>query len=205
MDGCNFYSEQQLEKKIVNGMLEHNSIFLYIKYRYFKVNKLPFIQKISIERNSNHEITIHVYEKTLIGCIRYMNEYIYFDKDGIVLETSEKRLKNVPYIAGIHFIGFTMYGKVTVEDESVFDTIYELSRVLQKYKIIIDKINLKSDNEVSLVSGDITILLGKKKFYDEQFAALSSIIPKAQATGKMGILDMTNYEVGESVIFKQLK
>lgn len=204
IDGCDYYSEKQLEDKILTGVLEHNSIFLYIKYRYFRAEKLPFIDKISIERNSNHEVTIHVYEKLLIGCIRYMNEYIYFDKNGNVMETSVERIKKLPYITGINFSGFTMYEKAVVEDDSVFGIIYELSQILQKYKITVDKIQFNGNKEVNLVCDKITIQLGKKKFYDEQIAALSSILPKAKATGQEGVLDMKNYQQGENVILKKV-
>ena len=34
-------------------------------------------------------VTVQVYEKSVAGCIEYMENYVYFDKDGIVLETSK--------------------------------------------------------------------------------------------------------------------
>lgn len=201
--GCNYYSEEQIKDKILTGRLEYNTIFLYIKYRYFERKDIPFIQKVTIERVSNHEINLNVYEKSLVACIRYMGEYIYFDKDGIVLESSRNKIKEIPHITGLNFNGFTIYEKLRVDEDEVFDKILDLSQLLRQYKINVDKISFNHKNEVVLTIDKIIVQLGKHQFYDEQIASLSSIIPKAKKEQLNGVLDMRNYKSGDDVIFKK--
>ena len=46
---------------------------------------------------------ITVYEKAVIGYIRYMGCNMYFDKDGIVVESSTETFEKVPEIIGLKF------------------------------------------------------------------------------------------------------
>lgn len=203
INGCNYYTEEQIKEKIFTSKLEYNSIYLYIKYRYFKAKDIPFIQKVTIERVNNHEVNLNVYEKSLVACIRYMSEYIYFDKDGIVLESSPNKIEEIPYVTGVNFDSFTLYEKLKVKEDGIFDTILELSQLLKQYKLTVDKISFNHKDEVSLTSGQISVLLGKHQFYDEQIATLSSILWQAKEQQLTGVLDMKNYKAGDDVIFKK--
>ena len=86
--------------------------------------------------------------------------------------------------------------------QSLFDTILQLTRLVEKNKISVQEIAFDANYEVTLYAGDNIVLLGKKKSYDEALNALAGIIASLQ--GKSGTLDMRNYsrENGD-VILKQ--
>ena len=73
---------------IMTGPLTENSLFLSMKYKNREFSDIPFIESMSVEVVAPDTIEILVYEKALAGCVEYMNSYIYFDKDGIVLDSS---------------------------------------------------------------------------------------------------------------------
>ena len=47
---------------------------------------LPFVREYEVNYPSTNEIHIKLYEKSIVAGIAYSNQYIYFDKDGIVLQ-----------------------------------------------------------------------------------------------------------------------
>jgi cell division protein FtsQ len=201
--GAKYYTQEQIIDKIIIDPLDKNSLFLYLKFSYFEFEPIPFIQKINIVRVSNHEINLEVYEKPLIACIKYMSQYVYFDKDGIILESSSDQLEDIPFINGVDFDKFTLFEKLKVEDEEIFDVILNLSQLIQRYEIEIDSIEFDKKKEVTLIMDDISVYLGKNSIYDSQLANLSKVLPQAKEKHIKGIVDMRNYVVGEDIIIKQ--
>ncbi len=65
------------------------------------VEDVTFIDKFQIEVIGRHTITITVYEKSMAGCVSYMDQYIYFDNDGRVLETSSEKAGGCSVYSGI--------------------------------------------------------------------------------------------------------
>lgn len=201
--GNTYYTDQQIKDYVIEGIFDKNSVLLYAKYRHAGLKEIPFVQKVTVTKQGNHKIIINVYEKSLIACVKYMGQYICFDKDGIVLECSENLLEGVPYIEGVRFSGFFLFEKLKVEDEAVFNQILNLSQLLVDYKLVVEHIRLTKEKEVILKSGNIKVLLGNQEFYDEQLVALTEIFPKALKNNLGGEIDMKNYSVGDEVILKQ--
>ncbi|MDK2808562.1 MAG: cell division protein FtsQ [Clostridiales bacterium] len=200
--GCEYYSEEEIKDNLLTGIAGSNSLLFYLKARYLGLRDLPYIEKVTVKRLNHHSIRIHVYEKALIGCFRYMGEYVYFDKNGIVMSISEDLREGVPCVSGIRFSEFHLYRKLEVEEGDIFKTILDLSQLINRYDLAIEKIHFNSKNEVSLRTDAITIYLGKRDFYDEPIAALSKILPTAITRHLKGIIDMENFKEGDNVILR---
>lgn len=202
--GSTHYSEEEFRGELVKNPLEENALFLYLEYRFFKNPEIPFVQKMDIEMVDGHELLVTVYEKTYIACVKYMNEYLYFDKDGIVVESAPKLLENVPVIEGVVFTKMTLYQKMEVSDGAIFRTILDLTQLIEQYKISIKKLAFNSKGEVTLYSGKVRVLLGAKKDYAAQMAALSQILPKAKKKELSGVINMEDYTEGqERIVFSE--
>ena len=63
----------------------------------------------------------------MIGYVEYLGTNLYFDKDGIVVESSSEILEGVPKISGLKFSEVTLYEKLPVEDDHVFQVILNLT------------------------------------------------------------------------------
>lgn len=203
--GCEYYTEEQIEKKIINTGLTTNTFGLYFMYAFDRGVEIPFVEKVSVEVTGINSVDIIVSEKTMIGCIRYMSEYIYFDKDGVVVESNTEKLKGIPVIEGVNFTKMNLHEKLEVKkkDDDIFERIMGVSQLLSKYQIETDKVSFDSKKRVTLYVGDIRVSLGKRDMYDEQIAELSKLLPKAIKKKLKGELDMENFQEGqERSIFK---
>ena len=202
--GVKRYSEDQIKGLIFQSKEDSNSLYLYLKYRFIEVPKLPFVEKVDIEMKDNHTVTIFVYEKMVAGCVEFMGENLYFDKDGIVVESSSIRLKDVPMIKGLKFNEIVLNERLKVQKDELFDTIINLTQLIDKYELPIDTINFSSNFDISVDSAGITVLLGKKSTYDEPLSELQNILKEAE--GMEITIDMRNYVKGvDNIIAKPKK
>lgn len=202
--GCDFYTEEQIKEKVMHDGITKNSLGLYMTYVTGKGVELPFVGEIRIKVTGIDSVEIVVYEKKIVACFEYMSEYIYFDQDGVVVESSTEKKEGIPLIEGVTFLKMNLYEKMEVEEEDIFETILGLSQLLEKYEVETDKVEFDRKRAVTLYSGKIRIKLGKKDMYDEQIAELSKLLPKAKKKKLKGILNMENFEEGqEKIIFQK--
>jgi cell division protein FtsQ len=119
--GAKEYTSEQIKEQVITSPQEHNALYLYLKYKFFSTPVLPFVEKMNVEMNGNHAVTIYVYEKMVAGCVEFMGEYLYFDKDGIVVESSSKKLNRIPEIKGLKFSEIILNEKLKVQNVSLED------------------------------------------------------------------------------------
>ena len=204
--GCSYYSEKEIEEKVMNSALTRNCYGLYFVYATGHGESIPFVEKISVDITGVRAVRIVVSEKTIVGCIKYMGEYLYFDKDGVVVESSGEKQEGIPLIEGVNFTKMNLREKLEVaeKDEDIFERIMGVSQLLSKYEISTDKVLFDSDRKVILYADHIRIKLGKRDMYDDQIAELSKLLPKAKKKKLKGVLDMENFEQGQqNIIFKK--
>lgn len=178
--GLTRYTKEQLLEYILQDKTDHNTLLFYVKNQYLKEIQIPFIEKIDFEIENNNKVTMYVYEKSVIGCVKFMGEYLYFDKDGIIVESSSIQLEDIPLIAGLHFNTIILNEKLEVHREELFDVILNLAQLIEKYELDVNTIRFNSDNEVTIQSGDIKFLLGKRKTYDGVLSQISSILKETK-------------------------
>lgn len=203
--GCEYYSQEEIQKEIMNNGITQNSFGLYYTYALNKGKSLPFVDEISVELKGINRVLIHVQEKSAVGCIKYMGEYIYFDKEGTVVESTIKKQAKIPIIEGINFQKMNLNEKLEIakEEEDIFERISGIYQLLTKYDIETDKIAFDRRKKVTLYTGNIRVNLGKRSDYEEQMAELSKLLPKAKKKKLKGILDMEHFKEGQDqIIFK---
>lgn len=198
--GCERYSEEEIKDILMSDTRYENGIYLYLKYKYGEPKEVPFIEYMDVKLTSINTLTVHVYEKAIFGCIKYLGDYMYFDKDGIVVDSSGDRYDGIPIVTGLSYEKMILTEKLAVEKDELFDVIKDLTRLIHKYEIDIDTIHFQSNNEVVLYSDKIKILLGKKDMYDEQIAELKNMLPNIE--GKKGTLHMENFTIGSKTYFE---
>lgn len=202
--GCDYYTKEEITDKFQQSVLDENTIIFYIKYKFFKSVSIPFVDGFDMDFISRNKIHINIYEKAMISCIKYMGEYLYLDKDGTIVETSTEKIKSIPLVTGLNFKEMNLHEELNVEDSSVFDTILAISLLIQRYELDIDKIFFNYNYEVTLYSGKVKILLGKRDYYDTQIADLTNILPMAKEKNIKGVLDMQSYTGNETkIIFRE--
>ena len=196
--GATRYTNEQMIEKIIQDKTDRNTLLLYFKHQYFKDIKIPFIEKIDLELIDNNTVAIQVYEKSVIGCVEFMGEYLYFDKDGIVVESSSQQLEDIPLIMGLQFNTIILNEKLEVHRQELYGAILNLTQLIDKYELDVSTIRFNSKSEVTIDCGDIKFLLGKRKTYDEVLSQITNILNETK--GMKLEVDLRKYEKGTNAI-----
>lgn len=192
VEGNTHYSTEEINEMVLgDGFLAKNSVMLSLRYRNKEIKDVPFIETMSVRIMSPTSIRITVYEKAIAGFVEYMGQYIYFDKDGTVIESSQIRTEGVPQIIGMEFDHVVMHERLPVSDDQIFKQILDVSQLMDKYEISVDKIYFDKDYNLTLYFDQARVKLGSFDNIDEKIIRLKAILPELK--GKKGVLKMENY------------
>lgn len=191
VEGNEHYTAEEIKQIVEEGRFGENSIFLSMKYSNKSVTGIPFVEKMDVDVLDKNTIKITVYEKTLAGYVEYLDKYMYFDKDGVIVENSNKKTKGIPLVTGLQFDHFVMYEPLPVENESIFQQILNITQMLNKYGIEPDKINFDDSYNMKLYFDNVRVELGNDELLEEKIQRIDAIIPKLE--GASGVLQMNNY------------
>lgn len=176
--GSSRYSDEELISMIFKEDKDWNTIYAFYKDKFAEHADIPFIEKYHVKITGLHSAGITVYEKSLAGCIEYMGTYMYFDREGIIVESSGELTPMVPLVTGLRFKNIVMYEKLTVEDESIFGEILNLSQLLKGYDIQVDKLDFDSSGNVDIYVGNIRAVLGDDSYLTEKVAEFHDMLPQ---------------------------
>ncbi|MBR4831817.1 MAG: cell division protein FtsQ [Butyrivibrio sp.] len=200
VQGNKHYTNEEIVDMVITDRLCKNSMFLSIKYRNKSIRDVPFIEKMDVDILSKDTVRINVYEKAIAGYITYLGRYMYFDREGIVVESSFEPTNEVPLVLGLSFDHVIMHEKLPIENEEIFAEILDITQLLSKYKLGADKIFFDSEYNVYLYFGGIEVNVGTKDYIDEKIIKLKTFIPLLE--GKTGILELNEYKGGtEDITF----
>jgi len=202
VEGTKIYTKKEIKNSVFAGKYSYNELVLMAYNQIFGLNKLPFVEDIDINYEDRNTVVLHVYDKTISGCIKYMGQYVYFDKEGRVLESLPRYRKNVPVVTGIKFGDFSIGEKFKVDDNSLFDAIMNVSQLISHYGISVKRIHI-NDGDIMLYSGNVQVHLGWNKLYNDQIAALSEVLVTTNKKKLSGTIDMRNYNNGDRIVLKQ--
>ena len=160
VEGNQHYSQEEIKGFVMQGPLGDNSLYLSLKYRNKGIENIPFVDVMDVDILSPDTIKIIVYEKALAGYVQYMDTYMYFDKDGYVVECSDVKTEGIPQITGLTFDYMVLEEKLPVEDEAVFASVMNLTKLLDKYELEADNIFFHSSGEITIYFGEIKAALG---------------------------------------------
>ena len=191
VEGNIHYTNEEIMEMVMGGRYGNNSLFLSLKYRDKGIDNVPFIQSMDVSIEAKDTVRITVYEKALAGYVSYLGRYVYFDKDGIVVETSQQKTAGIPQVTGLSFDHVILHEPLPVEKPEIFDEILNISQQLSKYSLSADKIYFDSDYQVTLIFGDAKVAIGDSQDIDEKIMTLQYLLPSL--AGQSGTLDMREY------------
>lgn len=191
--GSEKYTDKELAEYLFPTEKSANPFAFLWKDKFGEHEEIPFIEAYDVELKGLKEFEVTFYEKSLVGYIEYMGSYKYFDKDGIVVESSSRLIENVPYVTGIDVDYIVLHSKLPVEDERVFTLLLDLTQLLLKNNIDVEKINISKEMEIKLYLENIRVELGTRKDLSEKIMDLRDLL-KELGDAK-GVLDMKVLDV----------
>ncbi len=188
------YTDEQLISLVFPDDVSRSTVFTYLREHFGKHEKIPFVEDYKLVFKGPSRAEIIVYEKSVVGYVSYMSSYMYFDKDGIIVESASKKLPGIPWITGLKFGHIVLYQKLPVESDRIFEEILNLTQILSIYGLSVDKIQYNSIGDATLYMGDIEVILGNSEkgsmARSQEFAWICSRSWKE----KSGILYLDTYD-----------
>lgn len=189
--GNAYYTKEEVVDLLLDEGSLQNTLLVYLRYKYQEHPEIPFIDDFEVTMDSWQSLKIRVYEKNMVGYVRYLGQDVYFDKDGIVVESSAQELEGIPQISGVTFDSLAIHQPLSVEDPTIFDTILSITKLLTKYDLDPDEIRFGAGGELFLQLGDVKVALGTGENLDEKISRLKQL--EGDLKDKSGTLHMENY------------
>lgn len=205
VEGNKLYSDQRIENVVLNDEYSWSSLLVYLKYRFKKPEKIPFIDTMEVSLTGPDEVRISVYEKGMMGYlyIPAINENAYFDKDGLVVETSSDIVKGVPEVKGIECNSVVLYEKLPIPDRTLKDLLI-LTQALKRAKLVPDAVLYGETVEPVVLYGEVRVQIGSMSGLTQKVERMSKILPSLE--GKNGILHLESWtEDASGIIFSEIK
>lgn len=192
VEGNVHYTEDEIKAIVMEGPLGNNSIYLTLKYKNRGIKGVPFVDVMDVSILAPDTIRITVYEKVLTGYVKYLGTYLYFDKDGYVVESSSVKTAGVPQITGLVFDHMAVGEALPVNNPEVFNSILNVTKLLEKYHLNSEKIYFQESGEITVYFGDVKVSLGNDSAtLEDKLMLLPGLLPSLE--GKSGTLQMQTY------------
>lgn len=198
VEGNLHYSSEEIEEIVMDGVFLDNSWYLAQKYKNKGIENIPFIDALDVTVLTPDTIRITVYEKALAGYVEYLGRYMYFDKDGTVVESSDVKTMGIPQIIGLKFQSVVVEEPLPVENEEIFKEILNITQLLNKYEVLADKIYFSTDYKITLIMDEVRVALGEGTNLEQKIMILPELLPSLE--GKKGVLRMEKYSDSSSNI-----
>lgn len=202
VEGNIHYSREQIIEMVMDSRFSDNSVFLSWKYHDKSITDVPFVERIDVSVVDNHTVKITVYEKSLAGYVSYLGTYMYFDKDGIVVESSNILTPGIPEVSGLQFNHVVLHEPLPVENNEIFQEILNMTNLLNKYSISATKLQFDDFYDMTIYFNDVRVILGEEGDMDLKIMSLAQILPNLE--GKSGVLHMESFsESNMNVTFEE--
>lgn len=192
VEGNKLYEESRIIEAVLNDEYTWNSLYVLLKYTFQDTESIPFIDEMEISLNDPQTLTIKVYEKGLLGYlyISAIGENAYFDKDGLVVETSSRIIENVPLIEGVVCDTVVLYEKLPIDKQDLKQMLF-LTQSLKREELEPDSIQYGVKDAPILRYGEVYVTLGSNELLTQKVARLGVILPKLE--GMAGTLHLSNW------------
>lgn len=200
-DGNTHYSDEELTNRIFKGKYNVNALVYYLFGKNQDKVTIPFVQDYEVDVIWPDGLKVYIYEKDIIGYISYMGCNMYFDRDGIIVDSSQELLQGIPEVQGLSYKNIVLHERLDVKNDRVFSMMLDLAQLFEKYNIQINKVFFDANMNITVQIGTIKVVLGNEDMLTEKVHELDMMMP--QLAGRTGTVYLNNFgEDTKSVIFK---
>lgn len=193
VEGNVHYTEDEIKEIVMKGPLGDNSLYLTLKYKNKGIQGVPFVDVMDVTILAPDTVRITVYEKVLTGYVKYLGAYMYFDKDGYVVESSSVKTVGVPQITGLEFDYVVLGEPLPVENPEVFVSILNTTKLLEKYDLDSERIYFQASGDITIYFGEVKVSLGSDRgTLEDKLMILPELLPNL--VGRKGTLQMESFD-----------
>lgn len=185
------YSEEEIRAMLFPGSWDTDSFYQFLKEHTREHAEYPFIESYELHWKGPLKLKVKVREKNVVAYVGFMSSRFYFDRDGMVVESTQEPLEGVPRIEGLDFGSISLHKRISVKNDRVFHDIMNLTNALSELQISCESIRYDDSLNATLNLGDISVKLGADQDMEEKISCLREILPKL--SGRRGELDLSTY------------
>lgn len=197
VSGNETYGKDEIEAVVMDEAV-NNTVFYTVLAAFSKTDYLPFVEEMDVTFIDKNTIWVEVTEKLRAGMVQEMDEYFYFDKDGIIREASANKIKNVPLVTGLQMKDCVLNEQLKPKEEDVFSIILKMTQLIIKYDIPVSELQFNTLSDIRIKCGQIQVKLGTVKDLDAKMAELPAVLERLY--GKQGILNMESFLEADKII-----
>jgi cell division protein FtsQ len=196
--GSSCYSDDELIAQVFPEAKYFRTAYMLWNVRFGEEEEIPFVKSYDLTITGPHSAQIVVYEKNIIGYIPYMGNYLYFDTDGYIVETSTEKVDGLLFIDGIYFDYFVLNNQLPVTDSKIFSQILVLSQLVQQEELDLERVYFDKSLNITLYTGQISVYLGQGTDLESKLHTLKDILP--QLADQQGTLYLDNYSTVNNTV-----
>ncbi|OOB79610.1 MAG: hypothetical protein ATN34_05485 [Epulopiscium sp. Nele67-Bin002] len=184
-----YYSQRDIE--IVMGITENTHILNITSNNVEQcMEKLPFIESMSIEKIFPNKLKIKVTERIPLGYISFSGSYLLISTKAVVIAEQRERFYSLPLIEGVKVEQFSLGQPLTILNDEHMLALELILNEFKKYDIVsnITNINIGNLEQIHLYIGKLNVIIGNIDDFDKKIAWLNSIYQEYT----VGVLDLSN-------------
>ncbi|WP_317366604.1 FtsQ-type POTRA domain-containing protein [uncultured Tyzzerella sp.] len=189
---------RQMKLDKTTNILSFNS---FVAKRRVKSNY--YIENIRVTRKLPNTVTIDIIERKVVGYIPYINDYIYIDKDGVVIDVKSSYKEPLPMIYGLKFNSFIIGQKLKTENNTAFEIVMEITNAIKNKENLNDilKIDVSDLEDIHLYTEKLDVIIGNIDAINIKMNTLNEILKNFTPTEK-GFLYID--DINKAPIFKYI-
>lgn len=200
ISGNQYVESSAIAKNIQSDKYASNTLYIMGKNLLGKISYPKSVQSVKIYMKTPWSIKVVVKEKTPIGCTLIQDEYILFDKDGIVIGKAPIQPEKILYAEGIQAEEVKVGEELPVKEKRIFRNIVEISDAFAQHAIKPDRMVCDGANITAYIGG-VCVEFGSGEM-ELKVNQLPDILAKLGE--KKGTLDLRHYnESTEIISFKE--
>ena len=197
------YTEDEIRAYVFDRWYENYLPLLKLYYRFRSIEPLTYTEKITISFEGD-QILVKAYEKVPIGCLLVMNNYLYFDSEGMILDSEKENTEGLPVVEGIEYSSVTLGKVFETKRTELFPVVMNIVNQLNKYQVETETITFSEDDSVTIWCDGNRVSLGIRDSYDVPIGMLSGILKEIQGSNEKYRFDLSEVTDGTEKIVAKL-
>ncbi len=192
VSGNEEFSAQEIITGIFPGEKPPGAAEVFLKELFGRQTEVPFLVSYEITFQDWNTVTIEVQEHQIVGCLDYAGQYLYFSKTGALLKQTEEPKENIPVYIGVLPKTIQKYRQIETDREDIFVKINQTAQLLKQYDMVIERVKISLDDEVTMYFGNVKAELGDFTCIEEKVSELYGMYEQLKSMDGTLYLDTYN-------------
>lgn len=196
-------SDKEIEQYVLSDKYDENAVYATVRNFLFPRKDIPFVASYRVSMQSRNTLVIKVTEKEPYGFVESEkgDAYVYYGKDGNVLEVSDRLLEDVFRVVGLTAKEPKVGERLPVGESNV-KTILTIQEEINREELEVAAITFSKDGTITFSTGNILVNLGTRANIAEKLRRLPYILPKLKK--QRGILHLEEWsEENTDIVFEK--